>query len=264
MPLHCIFLHLCCSVLTHITLKWASSSSSNWVALQPHILAGAHKALAALSLLSSRSLAEGFLVGACKLVTAATQVLTSIIDASSSSNNSIGGTGTQDQQQQQRGSAVGKAGSSSQHQKGSKKKQAGQAKAAAAAAALEDKPFAKRHQQQQQQKVQSGTASQGTAGAGVGVGAGTVAAVDDMLAVLESVMQYVLPAAARVLPAAAEKAAAAQQGLPAGQQQQQHQLGVFCGLLQAVQQLLLALLSSGKKHDISPECELTFEHMNVS
>jgi hypothetical protein len=175
-------------------------------------------------------------------VAAAVQILVSVIDASSSSNNR-GGSGTQDQQQQQqRGSVNGKAGSSSQLPKGSKKKQSSQAKAAAAAA-LEDKPFAKRRQQQQQ-KAQSGTASQGTVGAGAGAGAATVAAVDNMLAVLESVLQYVLPAAVIVLPAAAEEAAAAQQGLPA--QQQQQQLGVFVGLLQGVQQLLLALMSSGK------------------
>ncbi|KAF6259674.1 hypothetical protein COO60DRAFT_1638236 [Scenedesmus sp. NREL 46B-D3] len=240
-----------CSVLTHITLKWASSSSSNWAALQPHILAGAHKALAAISLLSSRSLAGGFLVGSCKLVGAAVQILTSVLEASGS-NGAACGAGTQEQQQQQqqqRGSTMGKAGSSAQ-QKGSKKKQSGQAKAVAVA--LEDKPFAKRRQQQRQlQLVQGDAASQGSAGGG----AATVAAADDVLAVLEAVLQHALPAAARVLPAAAEEAAEAQQRLPAGQQQQQ--LGMFCGLLHAVQQLLLALLSSGDSSaEIAPFMEL--------
>lgn len=222
-----------CTLLTHFCLKWGgNSSSTTWTVLQPHILAGVHKALGALSILTTRSLAGGYLAAACKLVAVSGQLLINVVVATSSSKE------LEALQEAGQTAATAAAGQFCSNQ--NKPSKSNSKRKGSAAGTADYKPFAKRRQQQQQPLAGSAAAAYRSREDNADV-LHQQSAVDDVLMLMESVLLHLVSAASTVLTAASTEFAAA-----AGSQQQQQQEGALVAqLMQAVHGVLLMLLSAG-------------------
>lgn len=224
-----------CVLLMHLGMKWGGSSS--WAALQPHVTAGMHKALAAVSLLSSRSLASGFLAAACKFVNVIGQLMMNAVAAipsydGGSTDAALDATTVAADQQALHSQGKHKLNSSKRKQPGT-----------TSGVLKDDKPFAKRRQQQRRQSRLSGAAAAGHGSSSTGDLAAQQSSVDDILLLMESLLMHLLPAAGKVLAAASSELAAA----AASQQQQQQEGTMFVQLLQAVQGVLIVVLSAGER-----------------
>lgn len=223
-----------CTLLTNLSMKWGSSSCKG-AALAPHLLAAMHKCLSAVSLLSSRSLASGYLAAACKFVTVTGQLLADVLAATSisSADDAAAKPAVKDL------STAGQNGSRQQEFRSITK-----VKKATVAAGMNDKPFARSGRQQLQATTASTAGQHGTVPPDL---AQQQTQVDNMLFLMESVLQHLVPTASALLTAASCELAAASQ-----QQQQQHEGAIFVQLLQAVQGVLMMVLTPGRSSCVSP------------